>query len=377
MPTELWPPLSVIRSAFEAPGAAPAHDDHPGAAHEAVVVMQRTAGAAAPGAPRAVLDLLLPLAELAERREAVARRAFGARWAPGRLVSVVHEGRLLGVLLDRCVDGHLWQGWMAAGEADWAGAHDVLLEPDDEPFEPAFGLVQAWNMVTLAPGPQLCARVLGEVSATRLAAIRAVHDEWVAGGALAIAPEPGRIALRTVAGVFTVLCGTPLGPGDPRADYRQLYRTAAAQLGTSLQPQPAAAPRARPLPRPEGGWWGSIRRWFGAEGWMRPALGVLALVVVVQNAGLLAGRDAEDDAVRFRTVPTAPAAPAADLVVRWKDGVRVDEADRLLQAVSAEVVGGPGGNGVWRLRLPDPQKGLEVLAASPLVETAARAAERP
>lgn len=379
MHTELWPPLSVIRSAFEAPGAAPA----PAPAHDApAVVAMPGAAAAAAAAPRAVLDLLLPLHELAVRREAVARRGFPARWAPGRLVSVVHEGRLLGVLLDRCVHGQSWQGWMAAGEADWAGAHDVLLEPEDEPFEPAFGLIQAWNVVTLEPGPQLCARVLGEVSATRLAAIRAVHDEWAAQVPLSIAPEPGHIALRTVGGVFPVLCGTPLGPEDPRADYQQLYRTAASQLGAALRPAQAggasaAAPRAQPQPRPFDGWWGSIRRWFGADGWMRPALGVLALVVVVQNAGLLAGRGAEDDAVRFRAVPTAPAAPAADIVVRWKDGVRMDEADRLLQSVAAEVVGGPGSNGVWRLRVPDAQKGLEVLAASPLVETAARAPERP
>ncbi len=381
--TELWPPLSVIRSAFEAPGAAtapPLADAAKKGDRAAVVAMPGRAAPVPPAeAPRAVLDLLLPLAELAARREAVARRAFTARWAPGRLVSVVHEGRLLGVLLDRCVQGNVWQGWMAAGEADWAGAHDVLLEPGDEPFEPAFGLVQAWNVVTLEPSPQLCARVLGEVSATRLAAIRAVHDEWAARAPLGIAPAPGHIALRTVAGVFAVLCGTPLGADDPRADYQALYRSAAAQLGTALQPQAAAAPppRARPQPRPEGGWWGSIRRWFGAEGWMRPALGVLALVVVVQNAGLVGSRGDEDDAVRFRNLPTVPAAASADLVVRWKDGVRVEEADRLLQAVSAEVVGGPGSNGVWRLRVPDVDKSLQVLAASPLVDTAVRATERP
>ena len=396
MNTELWPPLSVIRSAFQAGGAVPAMPDAPG--HEAgttTVAMPGTAPRAAQGTaaapPRAVLDLLLPLTELARRREAVAQRAFTARWAPGRLVSVVHEGRLLGVLLDRCIHGNLWQGWMAAGEADWAGAYDVLLEPDDEPFEPAFGLIQAWNVLTLEPSPQLCARVLGEVSATRLAAIRAVHDEWAAQAPLAIAPEPGHIALRTVGGVFSVLSGTPLGARDPRADYQALYRDAASQLSTALQPAshggsasaaaPGTAPgtpRARPQSRPEGGWWGSIRRWFGAEGWVRPAFAVLALVVVVQNVGLPLGRNAEDDEVRFRSVPTVPeAAPAANLVVRWKDGVRIDEADRLLHAAQAEVVGGPGGNGVWRLRAADPVGGLAVLAASPLVESAGPTPERP
>ena len=381
MHTDLWPPLSVIRSAFQSGGAAPPVPDASG--RDAVVAMPGTAARTAAGTPRAVLDLVLPLSELARRREAVAQRAFTARWAPGRLVSVVVEGRLLGVLLDRCIHGNLWQGWMAAGEADWAGAYDVLLEPDDEPFEPAFGLIQAWNVLTLEPSPQLCARVLGEVSATRLAAIRAVHDEWAAQTPLAIAPEPGRIALRTVGGVFSVLCGTPLGEEDPRAEYQAIYRDAASQLGTALQPGSSSAsvaptaPRATPQPRPEGGWWGSIRRWFGAEGWVRPAFAVLALVVVVQNVGLPGGRPAEDEEVRFRAVPAAPSAAPANLVVRWKDGVRIDEAGRLLQSISAEVVGGPGSQGAWRLRVSDPVQAQAVLAASPLVQSAGPATERP
>ncbi|RZI89472.1 MAG: hypothetical protein EOP78_17095, partial [Variovorax sp.] len=211
---ELWPPLGLIRSTFvpeEGVAVAAASDTRamtgPGAGMRS---------AAAPAAEADAPDLLLPLAELARRRDAVAARAFPARWAPGRLVSVLHEGRLIGVLLDKCVQGELWQGWLAASETDWAGAFDVLLEPEDEPFEPMFGLIQTWNALTLRQTPQLCARVLGEVSATRLAAIRAVHDEWAAALPLAIEPEPGRIALRTAGGVFPVLSGTPLGSDDPR-----------------------------------------------------------------------------------------------------------------------------------------------------------------
>jgi hypothetical protein len=379
MHTDLWPPLSVIRSAFE--GTVSTVPSALGG--EAVVAMPGAVARTVAEPPWAVLDLVLPLSELARRREAVAQRAFNARWAPGRLISVVVEGRLIGVLLDRCIHGQLWQGWMAAGEADWAGAYDVLLEPDDEPFEPAFGLIQAWNVLTLEPSPQLCARVLGEVSATRLAAIRAVHDEWAAQVPLAIAPEPGRIALRTVGGVFSVLCGTPLCEEDPRAEYQAIYRDAASQLSTALQPGSSSssvaptAPRATPQPRPEGGWWGSIRRWFGAEGWVRPAFAVLALVVVVQNVGLPGGRPAEDEEVRFRAVPAAPAAAPANLVVRWKDGVRIDEAGRLLQSIPAEVVGAPGIQGAWRLRVSDPVQAQAVLAASPLVQSAGPATERP
>ncbi len=387
MPTELWPPLSVIRNALETGSAVPEDgaDEEPGLA---VVAMPGSApaGKAEPARAPVPSDLLLPLAELARRREAVALRAFPARWAPGRLVSVVHEGRLLGVLLDRCIHGELWQGWMAAGEADWASAFDVLLEPEDEPFEPMFGVIQTWNVLTLEPSPQLCARVLGEVSATRLAAIRAVHDEWAAHASPAIAPEPGRIALRSVGeGAFQVLSGTPLGTQDPRADYQALYRNAGLQLGRALAPPvneaAASSPsssRARPQERPEGGWWGSIRRWVGAEGWARPAVAVLALCVVIQYLGLPGARDAaEDDEVRFRAVPTEPTPARADLIVRWKEGVRMDEADRLLQSISADVVGGPGGNGAWRLRVPEPVDALAVLAASPLVESAGPAQGSP
>ncbi len=177
---------------------------HPGTATVAMPGTSPPTGAA-PAPAAAASDLLLPLVELARRREAVAQRAFPARWAPGRLVGVVHEGRLLGVLLDRCIQGDLWQGWMAAGEADWASAFDVLLEPDDEPFEPMFGVIQAWNVLRWHLLRSFARACSARASATRLAAIRAVHDEWAAHASLAIAPEPGRIALRGVGGVFSVL----------------------------------------------------------------------------------------------------------------------------------------------------------------------------
>ena len=383
MHTELWPPLSLIREAFEpsapaAPGqqrVAPPRGsgndrDRDNSNGNGSGSGNGNGNNAAPH--RAAQDLLLPLAELARRREAVAQRAFPARWAPGRLVSLVHEGRLLGVLLDKCIGGDRWQGWMAAGEADWAGAFDVLLEPGDEPFEPLFGIVQAWNPLTLTPAPQLCARVLGELSATRLAAIRAVHDEWMAQQALAIEPAPGQIALRTAGGVFTVLSGTPLGADDPRADYQALYRDAAARLNASLQAAPAApGPAAATQASAGNGWGAQLRRWLAADRLVRPAFAVLALVVVVQNVGLL-NRSADDDEVRFRSAPVAappvaPAAAPAQLVVLWKPGVGLDEAGRLLRLASAEPVGSPDAEGAWRLRAADAPAARAVLEASPLV----------
>lgn len=359
MTLDLWPPLSLIRSTLGRAVDAPP-DDLPAAAG---------AGASSSAQPSGA-SLLLPLTELARRREAVAARAFPARWAPGRLVSVLHEGRLLGVLLDKCLHDNLWRGWMAAGEPDWASAHDVLLEPGDEPFEPMFGLIQTWNVLTLEQRPQLCARVLGELSATRLAAVRAVHDEWAVQQPLAIAPEPGRIALRTVGGVFSVLSGTPLGVDDPRADYQGLYLEAAARLSSQLQASGQPANTAFAAPGGEG-WWSRVAGWFRVDRVVRPALGLLALVVVVQSVVMLRS-GGEDEEVRFRSTPAVGAAAGSEvLLLRWKSGAPMGEAQALLRAAGADVVGGPDDQGRWRLLLSggDAVQGRALLAGSPLVES--------
>ncbi|SFM81381.1 hypothetical protein [Variovorax sp. OV329] len=379
MPIELWPPLSVIRSHLE-PGA------QPGAPDPADDAASRQGMPTALPEGGSLIDLQMPLAELARRRQVLAARNFNARWEPGRIVSVLHEGRLLGVLLDKKLPGsERWQGFMAASEADWAGAHDVLLEPTDEPFEPLFGLIQAWNPISLSPLPQQVARVQGEVSATRMAAIRAVHDEHVNGTPLPIDPEPGHIALRSVGGGnFSVLSGTPLGPDDVRAPYQQLYRDAAARLSASVPATPpaalwaplppaassAAVPRADDGAAQGGSLGGRLRRWFGADAWARPALAVLALVVVVQNVALWGGRDAaqsSEDEVRFRAVPVAPAGASADLGVVWRPGVTVQDSIRLLRAIDADVVAGPDERGIWYLRVPDVKESTTALSASPLV----------
>jgi len=338
MPIELWPPLSVIRSHLEPRTTTP-----PAPAEST------GAGAAPQGDPE--IDLQLPLAELARRRQVLAARNFNARWEPGRIVSVLHEGRLLG----------------------------VLLEPTDEPFEPLFGLIQAWNQVSLSPMPQQVARVQGEISATRLAAIRAVHDEYVNGAPLAIEPEPGHIALRSVGGGhFTVLSGTPLGREDERAQYQQIYREAAAHLSASVPAAPPAAlaqqaPAAPGAPQggaSDAGALGRLRRWFGADAWARPALALLALVVVVQNVALWSGRDAaqaEADDVRFRAVPVEPAGASADLGVVWKQGVTMQDSIKLLRSIDADVVAGPDEKGTWYLRVPDVNESTTALSASPLV----------
>ncbi|MDA7418757.1 hypothetical protein PGB34_20480 [Xenophilus arseniciresistens] len=369
--SSLWPALAVIRGAFETtppPGAGDA------------VVLQGAAAAGSAAGPTALADLLLPLTELARRRDAVAQKGFSARWAPGRLVSVLHDGRLLGVMLDRDLGQGRWRGWMAAAEADWAGPFDVLLEPQDEPFEPLFGLIQTWNTVSLTQAPQLCARVLGELSATRLAALRATADEAAQGQGPAIAPAPGRVALRTVAQCFTVLSGTPLAAeGDPRADYQSLYRGVAASLqagaaiadaGTrSARTTPPPPAQARMQAPPRAGGWARLWGWLGGDGPWRPALAALALVVVLQNASLLGRLGEDEDAVRFREAP-APAASAAapDLRVRFKADTALPAAAELLRRAGAEMAGAPDEQGRWPVRLMQPREGRAVLESSPLVE---------
>ena len=226
-PTELWPPLKLVESTLEGTRALAASGDEP----------QLRAGEG--GSPHKSVDksaqaayLLLPLTELVKRRAAVAARGFSIEWASGRLVQVTVNGAVLGVLLDRVVQGKQWTGWLAASESNWASSFDVLLEPCDDPFEPMFGVIQAWNPITVHWAHDLQARIVCEISAVRLAAIRAVALECATGLMVPTPVEPGRIALRTAGGAFNVLTGTPLGLQDSRHDYQNAYRTVAASLMT-------------------------------------------------------------------------------------------------------------------------------------------------
>ena len=246
-------------------------------------------------------------------------------------------------------------------------------------LEPAFGVIQTWNLVTLAPARAAAATVVGELSATRLAAVRAVYDEWTAEAVLTLAPAPGQIALRVACDVFLVLTGTPLAAAnDPRAAYQDLYLEAARALMRE-QPEPApevAAHASAPQPHSgsrsggaaTGGWRGW---WAGGLGFDRLGRPALALVVVVQNAGLLLG-GWDSDAVRFRSAPEqalqAAAAPP-DLLVRWRDETSIRQVGELLRAASVDLLGGPLADGRWPLRSNDPVAALAALAASPLVQT--------
>jgi hypothetical protein len=151
-------------------------------------------------------------------------------WMPGGVVQFSVAGIQLTAVLDRHIADERWLAWVACGEPDWAAAFDVLLEPQDEPFDHGFGVIQAWNSFEIEHTLDLRYEVIGQLSSERLAIIREVAKEHIVGLLLNIPPEPGVVALRTVNGLCMALTGTPLGINDPRNDYQATYRTVAARI---------------------------------------------------------------------------------------------------------------------------------------------------
>lgn len=354
----LWPPLDEVRRAL---GARPPDEPQDASA---------TRLATAVGAVAQTPELPQPLRALAAARTALRGLQSDGRWHPGDLIALPGPGgNLLGVLLDEVeqeagpAGAPVWRGWLAVAEADWAGVSDVLLEPEDEPFDPVAGVVQAWNpvRVTVRQAP-----LLGRLGAARLAAVRAVRDEHARGASASVAaivPCPGSIALRE-AGGFTVLTGTPLGPDDPRVAYQALYRDAGAQLSRPVLAAAQAAPVA-----PAPGWGARLRDWLGAGVPVRIGLAgvtLAALILVLQGLYPPAPVGTPiDDEVRFRSLP-APAA-GGELSVRWRDGADPAAIAALVRSFGGESVDGPNAAGRWIVRAPDPAAAQRALLASPLV----------
>jgi hypothetical protein len=224
----LWPPLELVEAAL----AGRQIDEVLLCDIEAISQAAHSQTKNAFLASNQFTPLLLPIAELARRRAAVVHKAFTPDWAPGRLLQIEHDGLVLGILLNQQirVQERCWTGWLAASETSWASAFDVLLEPEDDPFEPLFGVIQTWNPITIESNHTIRAQVVGEVSAARLASIRLVAEEHDAGVAILIPSEPGRIALRRMSDAVMVLCGTPVGRNDVRGEYQRIYRQVAARL---------------------------------------------------------------------------------------------------------------------------------------------------
>lgn len=201
----------------------------------------------APGAiPDAPVRIPDSLKRLIARRTAARRHQFQLAPSAGQVVEVSRivmppgkpdsaHGATLPVPLYVLLDGpterpDFWHGWLVAAETDYASCWDFVVQEDDGPFDPEAGMVQLWNPVQVwAP---MIGRVVGELSAARLAAVRAIAGEFVTGRLSEPAPcLPGRLAVRTTLGGMPVVTGSEIGgEEDPRVQYQDLYFFAAEAI---------------------------------------------------------------------------------------------------------------------------------------------------
>lgn len=351
--TLLWPPLSQIRADLLREAGPPAE----------APLIRRDEASPPPPAPSHPEALLI---ELAQRRQAARAHFAEQPWEPGCIVLVRQGHAHVGVLLDRQdAPGALWHGWMTSAEPDWAGWHDVLLEPGDEPADPSASVVQTWNRVHLPEKPQTSA-VLARLSPARLAAMRAVWTESLdpLRSGLSVGPAPGRVALRETQDGHTVLTGTPVGANDPRLEHQALYRNLGQDLIAAAQPS-SATKAAAPSPPSVPSWWSRLRSALRPKDLLRPAFALLALVVVAQQWMIWQG--GEEDNVRFRSLAPATEPPA--LMVRWQPSTRVEEAQALLSSLPAGPDTSILPDGRWLVEVDDLAAAHARLSASPLVQS--------
>jgi hypothetical protein len=138
--------------------------------------------------------------------------------------------RPLAVLLSEPTETpSVWYGWIVASETDYATNWDMLLEPEDEPFDPIAGMIQIWNPVYIyIPSTS---RVLAELKPSRMKAVQALATEFITNQASKESPNPGYIAPRLTLKSYSVLTGSPLGnENDPRHRYQTLYHTVAEAI---------------------------------------------------------------------------------------------------------------------------------------------------
>ena len=207
----------------------------------------------------------------------------------------------------------------------------------------------------------LQARIVCEISAMRLAAIRTVALECAAGLVVPTPVEPGRIALRTAGGAFSVLTGTPLGPQDLRHDYQNAYRTVAARLmALQLTRRVSQVEKKRVVPAESGP---RAKSWFAVDWYIRLALILMTLIVLVQNTDLLS--QAVKAGMGSISMPAAP--EAAGLRVQWKPGASMDEVQQLLRTTSTSVMDGLDVEGFYRLKSGNVMAAKSALSQSHLV----------
>lgn len=117
----------------------------------------------------------------------------------------------------------VWHGFMVASEIQYASYWDALLEPEDEPFDPALGMVQVWNPIQISIPNGKKVTCLGKLSPKRMQAIRALSAEYLLGDSTETKTKIGYIASRSTFHGYSIVTGTPLVDDDPRRAYQQIY----------------------------------------------------------------------------------------------------------------------------------------------------------
>ena len=171
-------------------------------------------------------------------REAVAgqMRLISLPWRGDRGPLEWDLGTPLAVLLWReTATPGVWSGWLLANETDYATDADILLEREDEPYDPLVAMVQLWNPVQIIPGSSH--PLIGQLGVSRLETLATAYaDRQRAGAEAPIPARPGQLMERLASNGQLLLCGTPLGSGeDPRRGYQVLYLAAAALLNASAR----------------------------------------------------------------------------------------------------------------------------------------------
>jgi len=238
--SELWPPIEIVEAGLfgseqvadrEVAEADHAEADLPEVGHE--------------------IHSQLPF----RVREAIRRRVAAdiARFSPaparGQIVEVndlrapeLSDDSLplrpVCVLLIASAASGAWSGFVVSPDTDYASCWDLVLGPEDEPLDVGAEMVQAWNSVVVQVDST--ARVLGQLSEARVAAVEALAREIAVGVPEAAgASRPGLTGTRLVGGQ-SVVTGTPLGgPADPRRHYQRLYLRATERVSV---PQSMVAP---------------------------------------------------------------------------------------------------------------------------------------
>ena len=319
----LWPPIEVIASNLNGEGRVsllfPA-EDKTGANEES------TANAEMPAFIRDKVRQRIAARDAYDRQPPQAGQIC-------RFDGDSQDMAPLCVLLDRPQGEHRWSGWLVTPETDYATNQDILLEPQDEPFDPLAAMVQTWNPVTI--DVRKSSRVMAQLAPQRLEAIRevAAGNCEDGGGARAGFVAP----LKTHSGA-TVLSGTRIAHAeDPRNQYRELYLAAAKTL--ELQHITSNIIR---LP--------DRQRFMRNIGWSLAASIVLAQSAIIAN--LL--REQPDGAIQpelyqeYRAIPH-PQSEYLYLEVIFKPDAKEIDIRKLLTRLNASIVAGPGEFGEYKI----------------------------